>query len=103
MREECTLLAADRVERCGHSKDFGHATRSVGNRELRQPRTRADGEARHGEQPEPLRAGANTRLRSGRLSVTVALVMGTDPVDLAAPTIRVLTGATCRANVLASA
>ena len=45
--------AADRVERCGHRKDFGHAARSVGNRELRQPRTRADGEACHGEQPEP--------------------------------------------------
>ena len=29
--------AADRVKRCGHSKDFGHATRSAGNRELRQP------------------------------------------------------------------
>jgi hypothetical protein len=50
--------AADRVERCGHGKDFGHATRSVGNRELRQLRTRADREARHGEQPEPLRARA---------------------------------------------
>ena len=37
-------------------QDFGHTTRSVGNRELRQPRTRAGGEARHGEQPEPLRA-----------------------------------------------
>lgn len=31
---------------------LGHATRSVGNRELRQSRTWADGEARHGEQPE---------------------------------------------------
>jgi len=35
--------AADRVERCGHGKDFSHATRSAGNRELRQPRTRAAG------------------------------------------------------------
>jgi hypothetical protein len=52
----------DGVEHCGDGKDFGHATRSVGNRELRQQRTRADGEARHGEQPEPLRARANTRL-----------------------------------------
>jgi hypothetical protein len=35
---------------------------SAVHRELRQPRTRADGEARHGEQPEPLRARADTRL-----------------------------------------
>ena len=59
-------ICMDRVERCGHGKDFGHATRSVGNRELRQPRTRADGEARHGEQPEPLRARAKSR-RYGRV------------------------------------
>jgi hypothetical protein len=52
--------AADRVERRGYGKDLGHATRSVRNRELRQPRTRADGEPRHGEQPEPLRARAST-------------------------------------------
>jgi hypothetical protein len=37
---------------------------SAVHRELRQPRARAHGEARHGEQPEPLRARANTR-RSG--------------------------------------
>ena len=36
-------ICMDRVERCGHGKDFGHATRSIGNRELRQPRTWADG------------------------------------------------------------
>ena len=36
-------ICMDRVERCGHGKDFGHATRSVGNRELRQPRTRLTG------------------------------------------------------------
>jgi len=35
--------AADRVERCGHGKDLGHAARPVGNRELRQPRTRLKG------------------------------------------------------------
>ena len=35
---------------------------SAMHRELRQPRTRAEGEARHGEQPEPLRARASTRL-----------------------------------------
>ena len=46
-------ICMDRVERCGHGKDFGHATRSVGNPELRQPRTSADGEACHGERPEP--------------------------------------------------
>jgi hypothetical protein len=40
-------------------------------------------------------------VRSGRLSVTVALVMGADPVDLAAPTIHLLIGAICRADVLA--
>jgi len=55
--------AADRVEHRGHGKDFGHMTSSVGNRELRQPRTWADGgKSCHAEQPERLRARANTRL-----------------------------------------
>ena len=52
--------AADRVERRGHGKGSGHATRSAGNRELRQPRTRADGDACHGEQSEPFAAGGRS-------------------------------------------
>ena len=46
--------------------DIGHGMCSVGSRELRQPRTEADG-ARHGEQPESSRARASSR-RSVRTS-----------------------------------
>ena len=41
---ECPHLPR-RSSAAGHGKDLGHATRSVGYRELRQPRTRADGES----------------------------------------------------------
>ena len=36
-------IAADKVERRGHGKNFGHATWSAGSCELRQPRTERDG------------------------------------------------------------
>ena len=77
--------AADRVrvQHRGHCKDFGHARGSAVHRELRQPRTRTDGEARHGEQPEPLRARANTRrYLCGSGWVRDVAVMGADVGDL---------------------
>jgi len=42
---ECPHLPRTGSSAAGHGKDLGHATRSVGYRELRQPRTRADGES----------------------------------------------------------
>ena len=52
----------------GTAKTLATPRGSAVHRELSQPRTRADGEARYGEQPDPLRARANTR-RSARQTV----------------------------------
>jgi hypothetical protein len=54
-------------------------------------------------QSRPALAAPDPPFGAGKLSVAMPLVIATDPVDLAAPTIRVLIGATCRAGVLAPA
>src|SRR5262245_9775103 len=80
------VSAADKVARLGRGKDLGHSTVSVGNRglRLRRPKTPADGEARHGEQPKPLRARANTRLMLAGTASRHWVGRRADQVDLRA-------------------
>ena len=54
-------LPVYRVERRGRGKDFGHAGWSVGSRELRQPRTEADGKSVTESNVSLRAARANTR------------------------------------------
>ena len=72
------------VERRGHGKDFGHAMWSVGSRELRQPRTEADGEAGHGEQPGSARPRKRAADMVGDLVVAVEADAAPERVNLCA-------------------
>jgi len=71
LRRELTILPRTGSSTAGTARTLATPRESAVHRELRQPRTRADGEARHGEQPEPLRARANTR-RYGRFGRAIA-------------------------------